>query len=478
MLNNSIKQQIIISVNLVIFIVLALASVMNYYRSLHEIDEVFDAQLAQTTRLLAKIVETDPSIALRESPLEVAIPDLSPSFFEVPSAMERLKEGHKYESQIGFQVRTASGKLLLKSENTSGESLAPLQAGYFELTDPLHHWISFSLYDPASQLWLQAGQRIEVRNELSLYLVTGQIGQMMMIMLLLSAIIYLLVHRAFRPLEHFCEQLHQTSPELLRPIAVAMPVEIQPVQHAINKLLGDINRYIEQEKRFIADASHELRTPLTVLRLHAQNIDLLADKMERRNAVDAVISSAIRMSHLVNQLMALARIDRQLSVTTSIVNIAEVIEYSFSLIPASQLERVHFIVDVPETLCLSGDRTLLQIVFRNLLDNATKYAPLESTVHVTAHKNAEHTVVSFENDVVQPLNSQWHRLSDRFYRSPEHQQIEGAGLGLSIVKQISLLHHATLRIAATTNGLQVAVVFPNVASDGLSLDVSRSDLAS
>lgn len=241
MLSKSIKNQIIIGVNLIILAVLVAASFVNYFRSLHEIDEVFDAQLAQTSRLLAKIVEADPLIKQRINPKEIAIPDISSTLMEVPSAMERLKDGHKYESQIGFQVWSAQGQLLLKSENTGNSSLAPFEQGYFELKDAEKHWISFSLYDAKAQLWLQTGQRVEVRNELSLYLVTGQIGQILVTMLLLSGLIYYIVHRAFVPVESFCSQLNNTKPSDLAPIHSELPLEMQPIQMALNHLLSNIN---------------------------------------------------------------------------------------------------------------------------------------------------------------------------------------------------------------------------------------------
>lgn len=447
MLSKSIKNQIIIGVNLIILAVVVAASFVNYFRSLHEIDEVFDAQLAQTSRLLAKIVEADPLIKQRINPKEIAIPDISSTLMEVPSAMERLKDGHKYESQIGFQVWSDQGQLLLKSENTGNSSLAPFEQGYFELKDAEKHWISFSLYDAKAQLWLQTGQRVEVRDELSLYLVTGQIGQILVTMLLLSGLIYYVVHRAFVPVESFCLQLNNTKPSDLAPIHSELPLEMQPIQMALNHLLSNIGEHIDQEKRFIADASHELRTPLAVLQLHAHNIELADNSIERKKSISAIISSSQRMTHLIHQLMALAKVDRQRQLHLEKVSINGLIDYSLSLLSGSQAERVAWDIDIPADASCQGDKSLLQVVFRNLIDNATKYAVAQSTIKIHATVSNQMCTVCFVNSISSDQKTESERLTDRFYRSPVHQQIDGAGLGLSIVKQILSLHRAEMDIA-------------------------------
>ncbi len=456
---DSIKTRVVLGVNLVILLVLIIASVVDYYRSLHEIDEVFDAQLAQTTRLLARLVEQDPTLRHRTNTLLVPVPEIEQQLMEVPSALERLREGHKYESQIGFQVRSRDGRLLLSSANASSTALAPLQSGYFERSDPDHQWISFSLFDETSQLWLQAGQHIAVRDELSWYLVSGQIGQVLVTMLLLSVLVFLLVQHMFAPVDALRQRLQQSSPTALQPLDIALPTEIAPVQSAINTLLDNINQHLAQEKRFIADASHELRTPLAILRLHAQNISLASNDLDRQKAVDAIISSSMRMSHLVSQLMALARVDRQHLTHVSPVPLQQLTEETLAQLPAAQLDKVDWQLDIDPTLSIQGDHSLLRVVWRNLLDNASKYAPADSCVRVRAERSQQQIICVFENQsgvVLQPDNN---RLTDRFYRSPGHQQIDGAGLGLSIVKQIISLHQGELEIAQQDQLVRVTLRF-------------------
>lgn len=181
--------------------------------------------------------------------------------------------------------------------------------------------------------------------------------------------------------------------------------------------------------------------------MHAQNISLAGTDAERQKALDAIISSSMRMSHLVNQLMALARVDRQHLHHVSVIDVLQLTEDTLAQLPAAQLDKVDWQLDIADGLTIRGDQSLFRVVWRNLLDNASKYAPADSCVRVRAALVLDQIECVFENhsDIRLPAADN-NRLTDRFYRSPGHQQIDGAGLGLSIVKQIVSLHQGNLEI--------------------------------
>ncbi len=116
------------------------------------------------------------------------------------------------------------------------------------------------------------------------------------------------------------------------------------------------------------------------------------------------------------------------------------------LLPPPQLEKIQWHIVVPANMTIRGDSSLLQVVFRNLLDNASKYSPSDSIVTVTADSDEESINLHFCNEIPIDSTIDAQRLADRFYRSPQHQQIEGAGLGLSIVRQIMHVHQGELSI--------------------------------
>lgn len=445
-------------------IVLLLTAAIDYWRTQHEIDELFDAQLAQTSRLLSKITSLNPDLATRATPLVVPVPSFIYPSYERPASAERTAEGHKYESQLSFQIWNEHGQLLVHSENITAAPLAPFVAGYAITDHANKRWMTFTLHDPTAQQWLQTAQQLDVREELSWYLVSGQIGQMLLSMLGLSLLIYLIVQRLLRPVDALRRQVATTDASALQPFSLALPSEIAPVQTALNSLILDINAHIEQEKRFVSDASHELRTPLTVLRLHAQNLVLADGVSSQQKSLDAIQASTMQLSQLVDQLLLLGRADRELLTEAKRLNVQALVEKALGDLGEPWIDRVVWSLDIDDACAITGDYTLLTVAMRNILENAAKYAPADSAVHVQATDKNGQVCISIHNELLEAQTLELERFTDRFFRSPSHLQLPGTGLGLSIVQQIADLHHASLTLKQPTPlQLTVSLIFPAAA---------------
>ena len=150
-------------------------------------------------------------------------------------------------------------------------------------------------------------------------------------MLPLSLLIYLVIKLGLRPLQLLQQQVANKTPEQLHEIKLALPSELQPIQSAINSLLQRIYSYLQQEKRFIADASHELRTPLSILQLHAQNLRSADNPAEVAEAVNAITEGSKRMSHLVDQLLSIARLDHMQHIEFMAVPLTPLLHQSLSM---------------------------------------------------------------------------------------------------------------------------------------------------
>jgi signal transduction histidine kinase len=240
------------------------------------------------------------------------------------------------------------------------------------------------------------------------------------------------------------QQLSHTKPEQLQPIISPMPAELTQVVTAINQLLAAIEQHMQREKRFIADASHELRTPLSIINLHAQNLAQTPLNTEQDAAVSAIKLGSERMSHLTNQLLALARLEHP-KLTLERLPLADLLEASLHLVSPALLQRVVWQLSALDACRDAGyqvlaDRSLLQVALRNLFENAAKYAPADSEVRLTLKLLPEQILqLTLSNDC--PVTLENSRLGERFYRAPEHQLLPGSGLGLSIVRRILELHH-------------------------------------
>lgn len=221
---------------------------------------------------------------------------------------------------------------------------------------------------------------------------------------------------------------------------------------------------LAREKRFTADASHELRSPLTALQLQndvlkQQLLGLHLNQAQETalfEQVQKMSDSVQRANHLVEQLLILAKLDPQLPSQNEQTPI-DWLDLSdralsqvnrFACEKNSQLKRI--CDDVP-ILPITGNWVLLELLLRNLLDNAIRYAPMGATITLMLLNDC--IIVQNTGDGVREADLA--RLSERFFR-PSVNQGYGSGLGLSIVKRIAELHGLTLDLQNWVENGQVA----------------------
>ncbi|MDP5207698.1 ATP-binding protein, partial [Alishewanella sp. SMS9] len=247
--------------------------------------------------------------------------------------------------------------------------------------------------------------------------------------------------------------------EQLTEITLAQPAELQPIKLAINQLIHRVAHFLHQEKRFTADAAHELRTPLSILQLHCTNLLDAKTPEEIKEAAESILLGSKKMTHLVNQLLQLSRVERIADTACSNMPLTQLLNNSLSALPLTLLESTEWQLTVDPALNIYGEPLLLSIVFKNLLENAAKYAEPEQQVSVNAAKNDDNALVI---SIINPsqIKPDVNRMGERFYRDPKHQSINGSGLGLSIVMRIVELHHANISYQLAADNFNVTLTFP------------------
>ena len=437
---NSIKVWLLIVINLIVICSLSFTALVSYKDAMHELDEIYDAQLARNARLVATMLTAMP-VQPEATPLVVSVPEFTDTGENLTSAQERRQGGHKYEQKIAFQV-WQDNRLVMASEN-AGQFPEPMtEQGYHELLEQGVHWISFSL-PQGNGLWVFTAQREDVRQEMSEHIALAQIRPILVMMLPLSILIYLVVKLILRPLNRLQHSVAARQAEQLSEISLKQPAELQPIQQAINQLIQKVRHYIQQERRFVADAAHELRTPLSILQLHAQNLQKASSAEEQHEAISAIIDGSKRMTHLVNQLLTLSRLERIHDIHCSRAALVSVVEEALSQLPLPLLDKVSWQLDLASNIVISGDHILLQSALRNIFDNASKYAQNNSLIRVVATvTEASNLTLTVQNQSTVLPEPQ--RMGNRFFRHQGHQHIDGSGLGLSITQRIIELHGGTI----------------------------------
>ena len=438
---NSIKVWLLIVINLIVICSLSFTALVSYKDAMHELDEIYDAQLARNARLVATMLTAMP-VQPDANPLVVSVPECTDTGENLTSAQERRQGGHKYEQKIAFQV-WQDNRLVMASEN-AGQFPEPMtEQGYHELLEQGVHWISFSL-PQGNGLWVFTAQREDVRQEMSEHIALAQIRPILVMMLPLSILIYLVVKLILRPLNRLQHSVAARQAEQLTEISLKQPAELQPIQQAINQLIQRVRHYIQQERRFVADAAHELRTPLSILQLHAQNLQKATSTEEQHEAISAIIDGSKRMTHLVNQLLTLSRLERIQDIHCSRAALVSVVEDALSQLPLPLLDKVSWQLDIASNIVISGDHILLQSALRNIFDNASKYAQNNSLIRVVATvTEASNLTLTVQNQSTVLPEPQ--RMGNRFFRHQGHQHIDGSGLGLSITQRIIELHGGSIQ---------------------------------
>ncbi|QBL08799.1 GHKL domain-containing protein [Rheinheimera sp. D18] len=437
---NSIKVWLIIVINLIMISSLSFTALVSYNDAMHELDEIYDAQLARNARLVSTMLTAMPEFST-DTPLIITVPEFTDTGENLTSAQERRQTGHKYERKIAFQVWQAD-RLIMASENVSQFPEPQTEQGYHELVEQGVHWISFSLLQQPD-LWVFTAQREDVRQEMSEHIALAQIRPILVMILPLSVLIYLVVKLILYPLNRLQQSVAEKHAEKLTEITLKQPVELQPIQHAINQLIARVKHYIQQEKHFVADAAHELRTPLSILQLHAQNLQNAATPEQITEAASAIVDGSKRMTHLVHQLLTLSRLERIQDIHRATTPLITLVQDALSQMRLPLLEKVSWHIDIKPELVISGDTILLQSALRNLFDNASKYSEHNASVAISANiALANILAITVKNPCSVAPDLQ--NMGNRFFRHQSHQHIDGSGLGLSIVKRIVELHGGSI----------------------------------
>ena len=225
-------------------------------------------------------------------------------------------------------------------------------------------------------------------------------------------------------------------------------------------VLRDVTALKEVERmkaRFMAGVTHELKTPLAVIRTHANNLVTYYKRLpdrKRKELLLAIDKQVILLERLVGEILDLARLDAGITLQCQRADVALIVDQMVEeLRPLAQQKRLKLIWTRPKTaLWADVDVEQMERVFRNLLDNAIKYTESGSVEvkALSAVLNGRAAVGVRVTDTGVGISPEHvDRIFDRFYRVDASHTIPGAGLGLSIVKEIIEAHGGQIRVGST-----------------------------
>ena len=281
---------------------------------------------------------------------------------------------------------------------------------------------------------------------------------------LLALLAWWVVSRSLAPVARLRAQMAARKADELAPLNErGLPAEIQPLIQELNLLFDRLRQSFDSQRVFVADAAHEMRSPLAALKIQLQGLQRAGDDPTRELQIRRLAAGIERASHLVDQLLVLARQEASVAegVALEATDLAQAGFLALSdTVASAQARQIDLGVHRAVSVMLPGHPEALRILVRNLLDNGVKYTPAGGTVDLSIHPTPDGALVTVEDSgpgVPEPDRA---RVLDRFYRASGAGST-GSGLGLAIVKAIAEMHRATLVLdqSQRLGGLRVRVAF-------------------
>ena len=422
-----------------------------YYTARGASQHLYDESMRQTGELLLELAQHE-------------IEEHGPTLGEALLRAETLPGPFAFR----YQIWTEELRSAYRTADAPKTPLMPLTATGFGWTRiDGEAWRSFAVWNRSRTLLLQIAESLSYRRELPPAFFWGLVTTLGILLPLGSALIWWIIAHSFRTVRNAAQLVAARSAGDLQPIdAQHVPQEVAPLLAALNRLLERMREALDLERHFTADAAHELRTPLAAIRANAQVMQGARSPEEFSSACAELLIGVDRSGRLIEQLLALARLDSGSDVRQrfTAVDLATLVcsqveeQQPFAVRRQIQLETN------AATAMVRGDRDLLGILLRNLADNAIRYSPPQSRVTISCVQHEHYVELMVNDQGVGVRPEERGRILERFYRV-SGSQVYGSGLGLSIVRRITDLHSANIEVRSGEHdrGLAIVLRFPIVA---------------
>lgn len=333
-----------------------------------------------------------------------------------------------------FPAELEAGEVRFRDDTTTGQDLRVAFAFVGAAGVPRERWAL-----------VEVGETLEKRSQLANKIIASVILPQFVIIPLAVVLVWFGLTRGLRPLTRLRDLIEARREEDMSPItAIRVPEELQPLTDAFNAMLTRMQRNMDAQRRFISDAAHQMRTPLTGLKMQAQLAAREDDPQQLRYALQNISTSVDRASHLVNQLLSLARAEAS-EVTAQTMAPLDLVRLLHEIVgdwvAAARSRQIDLGLEATGSAVIAGNAFLLRELISNLLDNALRYTPEGGRVTARVINRGDRVVLEFEDSGIGIASEEAAKVFDRFYRV-EGTGVEGSGLGLAIVREIAQLHDA------------------------------------
>ncbi|CAG1023297.1 partial two-component system, OmpR family, sensor histidine kinase QseC, partial [Patescibacteria group bacterium] len=462
-MNYSLKQLLLISLLFASMLIWGVTTYLSYKVTRDEVANLFDAELAQSARVLHAFVDSlvregslsngwnkDNDALLKsyasrhkfktKSTFQLwaetgglllqseTTPTLPMSSFdnkneqlwaEFDDLLKADSLGLKYERKIAFQLWSKKDGLLLRSESAPKFAFSAAEHGFTETNIDGNAWHVYSITDSSGEYVIHVGQQEQIRSELTDEISNQLVAQFLLGLPFLGFVIWFVIGLALKPFNRLEKALAKREANYLKPLPIkGLPKEIVPMVNEINNLFVQLEEAFEHERRFTADASHELRTPLAGLLTQAHVALKTTDEEVRKQALSRIKQAVNRMSYLVQQLLTFSRIESNtefLNKQNALIN-REVIHVIMDLEPEAHKKQISIELVEENPVPVLVNAPLIGILIRNIVDNAIKYTPVNGNVLITVRGLERQLELCIEDSGPGIPPEQYEKSLERFHR--------------------------------------------------------------
>ena len=304
-----------------------------------------------------------------------------------------------------------------------------------------------------------------VRGIIPVNKLTNEVNRMLLIILISSPLLlliivyggYKIIKKALNPVA----KISGTASEIQKNGDFSKRIEIDEgkdeihkMATAFNEMLNSLENSYIREKQFSSDVSHELRTPVSVILTESQYSLEYADTLEEaKDSFSVIQRQAKKMSELINQIMELSKIEKQIIIPTKKINFSEIIEKI--LLDYKNLidkKNIKISKEIEENIFIIGDKIMIERLLDNLLNNAMKFTKNE--IKIKLYSENENCILEVEDNGIGMSEEFKNLIWGRFYQindSRNKKINKGFGLGLFLVSKIIEQHNAVINVESDLN---------------------------
>ena len=476
----SLRSQLLSWLLIPLLLLVALDAFSVYRNALDVADLAYDRALLASTRALAE------RVSVVDGKVVADVPYVALDSFETDTL------GRIYYKVTGTNGEFVSGyeDLPALPPDVPRSEIYPALVRFYHASYHNQPVRIAALYQPAYDdsmrgiALIQVGETMDARSDLTRKILFSTMWRQGLLVTVAALLVWFAVRFVLRPLMQLKAAVEARATTDLADFEVnQVHREVRPLVVAMNGYMGRLQALITGQRRFIADASHQLRTPLTVLKTQAELALREFDRnpndprawQDLREIVASIAGTTDATVHLANRLLTLARAEHGAAESgvepVSLTDITR--QVGLEQARSAVKKQIDLAFDATDQLIVNGNALLLHELISNLLDNAIHYTPVGGKIVLRLRRDgvasvAQRAILEVEDSGTGIPEEDRERVFSAFYRAPSAQQQNpgGAGLGLSIVRDIASMHQAQITLSVADDskdqapGLKVALSFP------------------